>query len=144
NIANDGKTLILRSDDAAGRNELAVMYQTEDGWSDPEYVGNYRFQLFRDHRGDYVYPDTVDYYTSDDGRVIAIQQTKQFSIDYGRLTSDAYVFIKNAEGKWIQHQVNQNGAEVMRNMLLCGDGTKLLWSPLQINPTGVPHYSEMK
>lgn len=131
-IANDGHTLIVRSDihnDSTGKYHLAVIHETENGWSKPEYVGDFDYWI-------------ENIYNSEDGRVIALQQTKRYSEMYGPLSYDGYVFIRNDEGKWIKNKVNPEGVEVMQSMLLSGDGSTLLWNPS--NSLTFPSYPEMK
>ncbi|MEW6234196.1 MAG: hypothetical protein AB1656_02310 [Candidatus Omnitrophota bacterium] len=43
-----------------------------------------------------------------------------------------FVFIKNAEGQWKKCQIETNGAEIVQEILLSGDGSKLLWIPSKI------------
>jgi len=131
-VANNGHTLILRSDihnDNTGKYHLAVIHETEDGWSKPEYVSDFDYWI-------------ENIYNSEDGRVIALQQTKRYSEMYGPLSYDGYVFIRNAEGKWIKNKVNPEGVEVMQSMLLSGDGSALLWNPS--NSLAFPSYPDMK
>lgn len=143
-IANDGKTLIVKSDylssSQARRNYLAVIQEEQNGWGVPEIVGDYKFQEFVFGRN--IFPDDTSIFNSEDGRVVAVQQTKRYFEMYGSISYDGYVFIRNDEGKWIKNNVNSEGVEVMQSMLLSGDGSTLLWNP-SIN-LAVPFYSDMK
>lgn len=131
-VANDGHTLIVRSDihnDDTGKYHLAVIHETVNGWSKPEYVVNFDYWI-------------ENIYNSDDGRVITLQQIKRYSDFYGPLSYDGYVFIRNDEGKWIKNKVNPEGVEVMQSMLLSGDGSTLLWNPS--NSLTFPSYPDIK
>lgn len=142
-IANDGKTLILRSDihDPSNKAYLALIHETEDGWSSPEYVAAFKYQLFSVGLERYARSDIIVHH-SEDARVIAVQQTKRFSEFYGTLSYDVDVLIKNNIGEWSMHRINPDGVEVLQSILLSGDGGTLLWNTnAELN---VPIYPGLK
>lgn len=125
-IANEGKTLILKT----AQNRLAVSHENESGWSEPEFVGDY---------GDEANPAaTLYFYPSGDGRVIAVQRVKRFDEIFINtpLVSDAFVFIQDLSGNWSRHPVNSENEDIRAQILLSGDGRKLVWIPTKKSSVG--------
>jgi hypothetical protein len=115
-LANDGKTLVVQTNN----DRLALVYEIDGHWSEPEYVGDSKRLNFT------LEPEIV---CSEDGRVIAVQQPKYVREDYGTVTYDVFVFIKNQFGEWSKHQINLSEVHVEPGIKLTRDGSKLLWVP---------------
>jgi len=112
-IANDGKTLLISHENFG----LAVVHENEGEWGLPQPLGYQPDPLARD-----------EFQISENGEVVAVQSFKKVVADVN-LFYDALLFFKTDTGTWKKQQVNSPDVDVLPDILLTDDGTKLFWLP---------------
>ncbi len=141
-IANDGKTILTKTDVWPLERQYIALIHEEDGkWGEPELVG------------DYYLPPTdedvfeADVYTSEDARVIAVRQpivsSHVWPGEIVVVSYDIFVFIKDNKGRWDKFQVNPSDLHADRwsDVLLSPNGETLYWVPATADSTmsGIPN-----
>ncbi len=135
-IANDGKTILTKTTYwPLERQYIALIHEDDGKWGEPELVG------------DYYLPPTdeavfeADVYTSEDARVIAVQQpivsSHVWPGEIVVVSYDIFVFIKDNKGQWDKFQVNPSDVPADRSsdVLLSPNGETLYWVPATADST---------
>ncbi|HOE11579.1 MAG TPA: hypothetical protein PLQ35_13145 [bacterium] len=119
--ANNGKTLLVNIEERG----LALVHETPDGWSEPEYLG---YQL--DH---HPLSNYVRIQMSEDGSVIAVSSARLPVVDPRSPALDIYdlyVFLRREPGIWEKTQVNPPEYPPFKgDFLLSQNGRMLYWVP---------------
>ncbi len=119
--ANDGKTLLVNIEERG----LALVHETENGWSEPEYLG---YQL--DH---HPLSNYVRIQMSEDGSVVAVCSARLPVVDPRSEALDIYdlyVFLRREPGVWKKAQVNLPEYPPFKgDYLLSQNGRMLYWVP---------------
>ncbi len=111
-IANNGRSALVMID----RKQLAVAHEVNGIWKIANIL-DYSFQLP-------VGSSTDNIIFAETGNVIAIQSVK----DYERYLFDIFLFFLTPSGEWVKKQVNAGNVNVLPDILLSDDGTRLYWT----------------
>jgi hypothetical protein len=119
--ANNGKTLLVNIEERG----LALVHETPDGWSEPEYLG---YQL--DH---HPLSNYVRIQMSEDGSVVVVSSARLPVVDPRSEALDIYdlyVFLRRGPGVWERTQVNPPEYPPFKgDYLLSQNGRVLYWVP---------------
>ncbi len=118
-IANDGKTLLVNAG-TKGLHGLAVVHEENGEWSVPQYIGGESEQ--------HAFDSHESYQISENGNVVAVQDIKRVEEEVNYFY-DALLYFKTESGSWKKQQVNPPEVDVLPDILLTDDGTKLFWLP---------------
>ena len=111
--ATDGKCLLVWDRDETRNRGLAIIHQTETGWTEPEYLGAMiRSMLFMPQ-------------ISEDGSVVAF---------FDLYPTMIYIFIRQQTGEWNKIVISDPGVAYINAIFLSKDGSRLFWAPYSKYP----------